>query len=260
MIVLDDADLEIASSGALWGAFMNAGQTCLSVERCYVHRSLYEPFLRSAPRRLPGCGWGTASIRKWKSGPMIHERQLRTVETQVNDAVQRGARLLAGGRRLTELGPNFYAPTLLADVTPEMRVMQEETFGPVLAGRAHSIPKKRPCGWQMTANSDWRRVCGHVNDRRGEAWLEDQGRNGNGQRHDLLLWHRRGAARRVQAKRHWSYSRRDGAEGDGPEQVCRRGPVAAAWPNCGGSAMAGNIRDRWADSWTFCLPKAGAQD
>jgi succinate-semialdehyde dehydrogenase/glutarate-semialdehyde dehydrogenase len=65
-------------------------------------------------------------------GPLINERQLRTVEAHVNDAVERGARLLAGGRRLTELGPNFYAPTLLADVTPEMRVIQEETFGPVL--------------------------------------------------------------------------------------------------------------------------------
>ena len=63
---------------------------------------------------------------------MIHERQLKIVEDQVNDAVQRGARLLAGGKRLSELGPNFYAPTLLADVTHDMRVMQEETFGPVL--------------------------------------------------------------------------------------------------------------------------------
>jgi succinate-semialdehyde dehydrogenase/glutarate-semialdehyde dehydrogenase len=65
-------------------------------------------------------------------GPLINERQLRTVEAHVTDAVEHGACLLAGGRRLTELGPNFYAPTLLADVTPEMRVIQEETFGPVL--------------------------------------------------------------------------------------------------------------------------------
>jgi succinate-semialdehyde dehydrogenase/glutarate-semialdehyde dehydrogenase len=63
---------------------------------------------------------------------MIHERQLKIVESQVNDAVLGGARLLAGGKRLTELGPNFYAPTLLADVTSDMRLMQEETFGPVL--------------------------------------------------------------------------------------------------------------------------------
>jgi acyl-CoA reductase-like NAD-dependent aldehyde dehydrogenase len=65
-------------------------------------------------------------------GPMIHERQLRIVEQHIEDAKARGARVLAGGTRLPELGPNFYAPTVLADVTHEMRVMREETFGPVL--------------------------------------------------------------------------------------------------------------------------------
>jgi succinate-semialdehyde dehydrogenase/glutarate-semialdehyde dehydrogenase len=65
-------------------------------------------------------------------GPLIHERQVAIVEAHVDDAVRQGARLLAGGKRLTELGPTFYAPTLLADVTPQMRVIQEETFGPVL--------------------------------------------------------------------------------------------------------------------------------
>ena len=65
-------------------------------------------------------------------GPMIHERQLRNVEAHVEDARARGARVLAGGSRLPELGPNFYAPTVLADVTHEMHIMREETFGPVL--------------------------------------------------------------------------------------------------------------------------------
>ncbi len=132
MIVLDDADLEIASSGAVWGAFMNAGQTCLSVERCYVQRSLYEPFLQKCAEKIARLRVGNGITSEVEIGPMIHERQVRIVETQVNDAVQRGARLLAGGKRLPELGANFYAPTLLADVTREMKVMQEETFGPVL--------------------------------------------------------------------------------------------------------------------------------
>ncbi len=65
-------------------------------------------------------------------GPMIHERQLRIVEAHVEDAKARGARVLAGGKRLPELGVNFYAPTVLADVTHDMRIMREETFGPVL--------------------------------------------------------------------------------------------------------------------------------
>jgi succinate-semialdehyde dehydrogenase/glutarate-semialdehyde dehydrogenase len=132
MIVLDDANLEIAASGAMWGAFMNAGQTCLSVERCYVHRSLYEPFLQKCREKIARLRVGNGIGSEVEIGPMIHERQLKIVESQVNDAVLRGARLLAGGKRLTELGPNFYAPTLLADVTSDMRLMQEETFGPVL--------------------------------------------------------------------------------------------------------------------------------
>ncbi len=132
MIVLDDADLDIATSGALWGAFMNAGQTCLSVERCYVHRSLYEPFLALCREKIAKLRVGDGIDSEVEIGPMIHGRQLQIVEAQVNDAVALGARLLAGGKRLPELGPNFYAPTLLAGVTREMRILQEETFGPVL--------------------------------------------------------------------------------------------------------------------------------
>jgi acyl-CoA reductase-like NAD-dependent aldehyde dehydrogenase len=132
MIVLDDADLEVATSGALWGAFMNAGQTCLSVERCYVHRSLYQPFLEKCRQKIGKLRVGNGIGSEVEIGPMIHERQLKIVDDQVRDAVERGARLLAGGRRLSELGPNFYAPTLLADVTNDMRLMQEETFGPLL--------------------------------------------------------------------------------------------------------------------------------
>jgi len=132
MIVLDDADLDVATSGALWGAFMNAGQTCLSVERCYVHRRLYDRFVELCRQKIAKLRVGNGIDSEVEIGPMIHERQVKVVETQVNDAVQRGARLVAGGKRLTELGVNFYAPTLLADVRNDMRVMREETFGPVL--------------------------------------------------------------------------------------------------------------------------------
>jgi succinate-semialdehyde dehydrogenase/glutarate-semialdehyde dehydrogenase len=133
MLVLDDADVDVASSAAVWGAFVNAGQTCLSVERCYVHRSLYARF-------LDACGEKTRKLRVGNGldpgtdvGPMIHERQLRIVEGQVEEARLRGARVLAGGSRLPELGANFYAPTILADVTQDMQIMREETFGPVLS-------------------------------------------------------------------------------------------------------------------------------
>ncbi len=132
MLVLADADINVASSAAVWGAFVNAGQTCLSVERCYVHRSLYEPFLKACAEKTKKLRVGNGTDATTDVGPMIHERQLRIVESHVEDAVGRGARILAGGSRLKERGPNFYQPTVLADVTQEMRIMREETFGPVL--------------------------------------------------------------------------------------------------------------------------------
>ena len=133
MLVLDDADVDVASSAAVWGAFVNAGQACLSVERCYVHRNLYAAFLQACAEKTKKLRIGPGMDRETDVGPMIHERQLRIVEAQVEDALARGARVLAGGSRLPELGQNFYMPTVLADVTQEMRIMREETFGPVLA-------------------------------------------------------------------------------------------------------------------------------
>ncbi len=132
MLVLDDADVDVASSAAIWGAFVNAGQTCLSVERCYVHRSLYHPFLQACAEKAKRLRVGNGIDPEIDVGPMIHARQLGIVEAHVADAVARGARILAGGAHLAQLGPNFYQPTVLADVTHEMRIMQEETFGPVL--------------------------------------------------------------------------------------------------------------------------------
>ena len=132
MLVLDDADVDVASSAAVWGAFVNAGQACLSVERCYVHRSLYESFAKACAEKTKQLRIGNGMDSHTDVGPMIQERQVRIVESHVEDAKARGARVLAGGTRLPELGVNFYAPTVLADVTQDMRIMREETFGPVL--------------------------------------------------------------------------------------------------------------------------------
>jgi acyl-CoA reductase-like NAD-dependent aldehyde dehydrogenase len=132
MIVLEDADLDVASSGAVWGAFVNAGQTCLSVERCYVHKNIYDKFVPACVQKTRQLRVGSGMDPHTDIGPLIHERHLRTVEEHVQDAIACGARLLTGGERLQSLGPNFYAPTVLADVTHEMRIMREETFGPVL--------------------------------------------------------------------------------------------------------------------------------
>ena len=132
MLVLDDADIEVASSGAVWGAFVNAGQACLSVERCYVQRSLYESFLEACVRKTKQLRVGNGMDPDTDVGPMIHQRQLVNVESQVQDARSLGARAMTGATRLPALGPNFYAPTVLAEVNSEMRIMREETFGPVL--------------------------------------------------------------------------------------------------------------------------------
>lgn len=132
MIVLDDADVDVASSAAVWGAFVNAGQACLSVERCYVHRGLYESFAKACAEKAHQLHVGNGMDPHTDVGPMIHERQLRIVESHVEDAKAKGAQVLAGGKRLPDLGPNFYAPTVLFHVTQDMRIMREETFGPVL--------------------------------------------------------------------------------------------------------------------------------
>jgi acyl-CoA reductase-like NAD-dependent aldehyde dehydrogenase len=136
MIVLEDTDIEVASSAAVWGAFMNAGQTCLSIERCYVHERIYEPFLKACAAKTSQLHVGKGSDPDTDVGPLIHQRQHKIVQAHVEDAIAKGARLLAGGGAMPQLGPNFFAPTILADVDHSMRIMREETFGPVLPVRS----------------------------------------------------------------------------------------------------------------------------
>jgi acyl-CoA reductase-like NAD-dependent aldehyde dehydrogenase len=132
MIVLDDADIDVASSAAIWGAFVNAGQACLSVERCYVHEKLYARFVDACAEKARKLRVGNGMDPATEVGPMISEQQVRVVESHLADARAHGARVLVGGTRLRDLGPTFFAPTVLADVDHNMRVMSEETFGPVL--------------------------------------------------------------------------------------------------------------------------------
>jgi acyl-CoA reductase-like NAD-dependent aldehyde dehydrogenase len=132
MIVLEDADVDVAASAAVWGAFMNAGQTCISVERCYVHQKIYDRFVAACQEKTAKLRVGNGLDADTDVGPLIHEGQLKIVEGQIEDALRRGARVLSGGRRLPGLGPHFYAPTIVAGVDHSMRLMREETFGPVL--------------------------------------------------------------------------------------------------------------------------------
>ena len=143
MMVLDDADVDVASSAAVWGAFVNAGQACLSVERCYVHRSLYEAFVDGmCARRRSQLRVGNGMAADTDVGPMIHERQVRIVESHVEEAKARGARVLAGGERLPELGNeiSMHRP-LLRTYATRCDIMREETFGPVSAD--HAVCRRR---------------------------------------------------------------------------------------------------------------------
>jgi succinate-semialdehyde dehydrogenase/glutarate-semialdehyde dehydrogenase len=136
MIVLADADLEVASSAAVWGSFTNCGQACLSVERIYVEHAIAERFSERCAAKTQLLKLGPGEDPHTEVGPMIRPAQVDRVEDQLREAVARGARILAGGRRRPDLGPCFFEPTVVADVANSMRLMQEETFGPVLALRS----------------------------------------------------------------------------------------------------------------------------
>jgi succinate-semialdehyde dehydrogenase/glutarate-semialdehyde dehydrogenase len=134
MIVFEDADLEAASSAAVWGAFANSGQACASVERCYVHESIAEDFTARVVEKVKALRQAVGSTEGADLGAISSERQLRTVEEHVGEAVSRGARVLTGGRRARGVheGGTFHEPTVLTHVDHSMTVMREETFGPVL--------------------------------------------------------------------------------------------------------------------------------
>ncbi|HEX2714101.1 MAG TPA: aldehyde dehydrogenase family protein [Candidatus Acidoferrales bacterium] len=136
MIVLADADLEVASSAAVWGSFTNCGQACLSVERVYAEREIAGPFSERCAAKTRLLKLGPGADPHTEVGPMIRPAHLQRVEEQLREAVSRGAHILTGGRRRLDLGPCFYEPTVVADVAHSMRLMQEETFGPVLALRS----------------------------------------------------------------------------------------------------------------------------
>ncbi|PON26813.1 succinate-semialdehyde dehydrogenase [Trichoderma gamsii] len=131
-IVFEDADLDTAVQHLIGCKFRVAGQTCVCANRIFVHSSIYEEFVKRVVDVVKTFQVGNGLDSKTTHGPLIHSRAVAKVDEHVQDAVSKGARLLHGGKRLP-LGPNFYDLTVLADVTPEMQVFREETFGPVAA-------------------------------------------------------------------------------------------------------------------------------
>jgi succinate-semialdehyde dehydrogenase / glutarate-semialdehyde dehydrogenase len=131
-IVFDDADIDAAVIGLLASKFRNGGQTCVCPNRVYVQSGVYEQFADRLATQVAALKVGPATDPASQIGPMINARAIDKIARHVDEAVNQGARVLAGGRRLTELGPNYYAPTVLADATPAMQLSCEETFGPVV--------------------------------------------------------------------------------------------------------------------------------
>ncbi|MCL2555272.1 MAG: succinic semialdehyde dehydrogenase [Actinomycetia bacterium] len=133
LLVLRDADLDKAADGAVRACFASAGQLCISVERLFVDESVADAFTEKFVERTRAIRLGTALAYGAGMGSLVGERQLATVTRHVDEAREKGARVLAGGRARPDLGPYVYEPTILDGVEPPMAVCTEETFGPVVS-------------------------------------------------------------------------------------------------------------------------------
>ncbi|MFA4874653.1 MAG: aldehyde dehydrogenase family protein [bacterium] len=132
MIVRADADFDQATSGAVWGAFTNAGQCCASVERCYVHESIFDEFVEFAVRKALALKIGNGLDPDVDVGPITTSAQLEHVEAHVLDARARGATIHCGGERLRDRMGYFFPPTIITGVDHSYQCVRDETFGPLL--------------------------------------------------------------------------------------------------------------------------------
>ncbi|GAB7103876.1 succinic semialdehyde dehydrogenase [Streptomyces phaeofaciens JCM 4814] len=133
MLVLEDADIEKAAAGAIRACFSSAGQLCISIERLYVHESIADTFLERFATRTKGMRLGNSLAYGADMGSLVGDRQLETVTRHVEEAVAKGATVVAGGVARPDIGPYFFEPTILDGVTEPMAVCGEETFGPVVS-------------------------------------------------------------------------------------------------------------------------------
>jgi succinate-semialdehyde dehydrogenase / glutarate-semialdehyde dehydrogenase len=133
MIVLEDADLDAAADGAARGCFVGAGQVCVSIERIYVHASVFDSFVERFAERARALRLGAELAYGPEMGSLASASQLDTVMEHVRDALHKGASLVTGGRPRPDLGPYFYEPTILTGVREGMKAFAEETFGPVVS-------------------------------------------------------------------------------------------------------------------------------
>jgi succinate-semialdehyde dehydrogenase / glutarate-semialdehyde dehydrogenase len=132
-IVLDGANIDLATSSILWGSTANAGQSCLSVERVYVQEKICDNFVTTLVEKTKAIKLNAANINEGEIGPIIFEKQAEIINTHLQDAKDKGATLLCGNEQCQEINGGLYcSPTILTNVTHDMKIMQEETFGPII--------------------------------------------------------------------------------------------------------------------------------
>lgn len=132
-IVFEDADIDAAVQGAIASKFRGSGQTCICANRFYVHSSVYDEFVQKLAKKVEQFKVGNGMEQSTTQGPLINRGAVDKVSRHVQDALSKGGRLVTGGKKLPELGENFYSPTVVADCNPDMEVASEETFGPLAA-------------------------------------------------------------------------------------------------------------------------------
>jgi succinate-semialdehyde dehydrogenase/glutarate-semialdehyde dehydrogenase len=130
-IVFDDADLDIAVTGAIASKFRSSGQTCVCANRIFVQAGIYDEFAKRFAAKVKDFKVGNGFEEGITHGPLIHDRAVDKVEAHVRDAEKKGGKVVVGGNKMPELGPNFFQPTVITGMTTEMAMAEEETFGPV---------------------------------------------------------------------------------------------------------------------------------
>lgn len=130
-IVFDDADLELAVNGAIASKFRSSGQTCICANRIYVQKGIYDEFAQKFAEKVKGFKVGPGYQDGVTHGPLIHDRAISKVVAHVQDAEKKGGKVVVGGKKASDLGENFFEPTVITQMNMDMQLASEETFGPV---------------------------------------------------------------------------------------------------------------------------------
>lgn len=132
-IIFEDADLNKAIDASIACKFRGTGQTCICANRFFVHESLHDEFVERVIEKIKGFKVGPGLAEGTTHGPLIHNKAIDKVDALLKDAVEKGAKIVIGGKRLPDIGPLFFEPTLLTNCTQDMNLAQEEIFGPLMA-------------------------------------------------------------------------------------------------------------------------------